>query len=323
MTYKELLESISFEEIVPFIEKYHGGKGCQALYKIHYDMLRHLVPNPEDAYYKTATVSHGEQDEDWPEPHLAVHPIEGQIWEGALTMELVIEPDVTEPLAEIAACCLWHTSFYGFTEEQTKAKFESWERQISDEEYQCQQAQKWVKMVKDAGGSVPTEKELMAVPSFQNKVKASKVSVIQEYWKRMGITAEFVANNLPAESDIVNLPIEDLCKLFYANHYIEYDYKSYCDDEDIRADYLIELIDRYEAFEYGILPNALIVLSTSKKYPLLMEEMREAEHIAEMSKGVIRFIVKTDDTLEKELRMNIAFYEYEEKKAEQYRKMES
>ena len=38
-----------------------------------------------------------------------------------------------------------------------------------------------------------------------------------------------------------------------------------------------------------------------------------AEHIAEMSKGVIRFIVKTDDTLEQELRMNIAFYEYEEK----------
>ena len=73
------------------------------------------------------------------------------------------------------------------------------------------------------------------------------------------------------------------------------------------------MIDRYEAFEYGILPNALIVLSTSKKYPLLMEEMRVAEHIAEMSKGVIRFIVKTDDTLEQELRMNIAFYEYEEK----------
>jgi len=26
MTYKELLDSVSFEEIVPFIEKYHGDK---------------------------------------------------------------------------------------------------------------------------------------------------------------------------------------------------------------------------------------------------------------------------------------------------------
>jgi hypothetical protein len=238
-------------------------------------------------------------------------------------MELVIEPDVTEPLAEIAACCLWHTSFYGFTEEQTKAKFESWERHISDEEYQCQQAQKWVKIVNDAGGSVPTEKELMAVPSFQNKVKATKDSMMQEYWNRIGITADFVANNLPSDSDIVGISVADLCRLFFANHYIEYDYRSYCKDENNRADYLIELIDRYEAFEYGILPNALIVLSTSKKYPLLMEEMRVAEHIAEMSKGVTRFIVKTDDALEQELRMNIAFYEYEEKKTEQYRKLES
>ena len=323
MTYKELLDSVSFEEIVPYIEKYHGGKGCLALYKIHYDMLCYLIPNPEDAYYKTATVSHGEQDEDWPEPHLTVNPIEGQIWTGALTMELVIEPDVTEPLAEIVACCLWHTSFYGFTEEQTKAKFESWERHISDEEYQCQQAQKLVKIVNDAGGSVPTEKELMAVPSFQDKVKATKDSMMQVYWNRIGITADFVANNLPSDSDIVGISVADLCRLFFAKHYIEYDYRSYCKDENNRADYLIELIDRYEAFEYGILPNALIVLSTSKKYPLLMEEMRVAEHIAEMSKGVIRFIVKTDDTLEQELRMNIAFYEYEEKKTEQYRKLES
>lgn len=323
MTYKELLDSVSFEEIVPFIEKYHGGKGCLALYKIHYDMLCHLTPNPEDAYYKTATVSHGEQDEDWPEPHLTVHPIEGQIWEGALTMELVLESDVTESLAEIAACCLWHTSFYGFTEEQSKAKFESWGRDMTDEVFQRQQAQEWTRKIIATGGNVPTEKELMAVPSFQDKVKGTKDSMMQDYWNRIGITAEFVANNLPSDSDIVGISVAALCRLFFANHYIEYDYRSYCVDENNRADYLIELIDRYEAFEYGILPNALIVLSTSKKYPLLMEEMGVAEHIAEMSKGVIRFIVKTDDALDKELRMNIAFYEYEEKKTEQYRKMES
>ena len=254
---------------------------------------------------------------------MTVHHIEGQIWEGALTMELVIEPDVTESLAEVAACCLWHSSFYGFTEEQAKAKVESWGRDITDDKYKCQQAQKWVKMIKEVGGIVPTETELMSIPSFQDKVKGTKDSMMQEYWNRIGITADFVANNLPSDSDIVGISVADLCRLFFANHYIEYDYRSYCKDENNRADYLIELIDRYEAFEYGILPNALIVLSTSKKYPLLMEELKVAEHIAEMSKGVIRFIVKTDDALEQELRMNIAFYAYEEKKNEQYSKLES
>lgn len=43
MTYKELLDSVSFEEIVPYIEKYHGEKGCLALYKIHYDMICYVI----------------------------------------------------------------------------------------------------------------------------------------------------------------------------------------------------------------------------------------------------------------------------------------
>lgn len=313
MTYKELLNSVSFEEIVPYIEKYHGGKGCLALYKIHYDMLCHLTPNPEDAYYKTATVSHGEQDEDWPEPHLTVHPIEGQIWEGALTMELIIEPDVTESLAEIAACCLWHTSFYGFTEEQLKAKFESWHRDMTDEEFQRQQAQERKRKILTAGGNVPAEEEILNIPSFKEKVKNDKELIASEYLNRVGMIAEFISQNLPSSSDIVSLPVEELCKLFYANHYIEYDYRSYCEDEKYRAEYLIELIDKYKAFECGILDNGIIVLSSSKDYPLMMEETRLAAYIAGMTSGKYAFIYKIDDSLEKELRINVVFYEYEKR----------
>jgi hypothetical protein len=123
--------------------------------------------------------------------------------------------------------------------------------------------------------------------------------------------AEFVANNLPAESDIVNLPVEDLCKLFYANHFIEYKYKSYCDDENVRAEYLKDLIDKYKAFECGILDNGIIVLSSSKDYPLMMEETRLAAYIAGMTSGKYAFIFKIDDSLEKELRINVVFYEHE------------
>ena len=43
MTYKELLHQVSFDEIVPFIKRYHGWNAL-ALYKIHYDYLRHLTP---------------------------------------------------------------------------------------------------------------------------------------------------------------------------------------------------------------------------------------------------------------------------------------
>ena len=117
MTYKELLDSVSFDEIVPFIERYHGWNAL-AWYKVHYDYLRHLTP--EQGEITTATVSNGEPDESWPEPHLDSFPLEGDLWEHSLAKELIIEPDVKASLAEIAMCCLWHTSFYGFTEEDVR-----------------------------------------------------------------------------------------------------------------------------------------------------------------------------------------------------------
>ena len=43
MTLYELLHQVTFDEIVPFIERYHGWNAL-ALYKIHYDYLRHLTP---------------------------------------------------------------------------------------------------------------------------------------------------------------------------------------------------------------------------------------------------------------------------------------
>ncbi len=103
MTLYELLHQVSFDEIVPFIERYHGWNAL-ALYKIHYDYLRHLTP--ELGERTTATVSNGELDESWPEPHLAAHPLEGDFWEHSLAKELIIEPDVKASLAEIAMCCL-------------------------------------------------------------------------------------------------------------------------------------------------------------------------------------------------------------------------
>jgi len=104
------------------------------------------------------------------------------------------------------------------------------------------------------------------------------------------------------------MTVEDLCKLFYSNHYIEYDYNSYSADESVRADYLKELITSYEAFAHGTLDNAVIVLSASKQYPLIMEETKLATYIAEMCTGESHFIYKVDDTLGRELRLNVAFY---------------
>ena len=81
MTYHELLHSVTFDEITPFLEKKNGGAVSLALYKTHYDMLRLLTPRREEDDNKTATITNAKLDYDWEEPHLEAFPMEGDLWE--------------------------------------------------------------------------------------------------------------------------------------------------------------------------------------------------------------------------------------------------
>ena len=167
MTLYELLHQVSFDEIVPFIKRYHGWNAL-ALYKIHYNYLRHLTPKLGER--TTAVVSNGELDESWPEPHLDAHPLEGDYWEHSLAKELIIEPDVKASLAEIAMCCLWHASFWGFTEEQRDERFENLDYYAED--ITRLRAMKVIRAIESSGGKVPSIKEYLKVRAFYNRIRS-------------------------------------------------------------------------------------------------------------------------------------------------------
>lgn len=122
MTYKELLETVTFAEIEPFINKYHGDNSALESYRHHYELLKFLTPRKEPGH-EYATISNDYPMENHDTLRLDAYPMEGDMWEVSLAKELRIEEDVEASLAEIAACCLWHTSYYGFTKEQRDATF--------------------------------------------------------------------------------------------------------------------------------------------------------------------------------------------------------
>ena len=55
---------------------------------------------------------------------LDVFPLEGDCWEDSLSKELIIDDEVKASNAEIAACCLWHASFYGYLPYQREETFD-------------------------------------------------------------------------------------------------------------------------------------------------------------------------------------------------------
>ena len=86
MTFYELLHQVSFDEIVPFIERYCGMRAF-AMYKVHYDYMRHLTP--KQGVETTATVSNGKPDEWWCS-HLYAYLLEDEKMERAVAKELII-----------------------------------------------------------------------------------------------------------------------------------------------------------------------------------------------------------------------------------------
>ena len=330
MTYKELLDLVSFDKIVPFIERYHGWN-AMALYKIHYDYLRHLIPKLGEE--TIATVSNGETDESWPEPHLHAFPLEGDYWEHSLAKELIIEPDVKASMAEIAMCCLWHTSFYGFTEEQVDERFESmglYAEDMTDRDITRLRAKRVISTFEAAGGKFPSIKEYMKIPAFRNIIRSKckemrhrRMALIKagirrssmrsyahhiirkEYYERIWVASDVVKAILKSPMT----QIEDIKPLLLCNHMQSYVYPTMAFDSRKRAEWMKELIEKYEAFNMPPHKNCVVCIGTSSTHPFRVEEASVIECIVSRCSGTNSFYIYTDDKLEKDMRVTTVFYE--------------
>ena len=330
MTLHELLQRVSFEDIVPFVEQYHGHNSL-ALYKIHFDLLRHL--KPELGENTTATVSNCELDASWPEPHLVAHPLEGDSWEHSLAKELIIEPDVKASLAEIAMCCLWHTSFYGFTKEQQNETFENlncYSMNMLDHDITRLRAKRVIRAVVEAGGKVPSIKDCLRVHAFHQKIRSkcrkfksrrkesAKVGlrrcslrcyahriIRKEYYNRICVASDVIRAML--KSSITD--VEDIKPLLLCSHMQSYEYKSYAFDYQNRVAWMKELIEKYEAYKMPLQKNCVVCIGTSSAHPFRMEEMNIIECVVSRCAGINSFYTYTDDSLDKDMRVTTVFYE--------------
>ena len=104
MTFKELLDSVQFEDVAPHIVRmYPDMENSIGWYKIHFDMLRLMNPvYHKDANDKVCRITM----KDWEDGsglHLNAYPMEGDLWEHSLTKELIIAPEVKASNEELAA----------------------------------------------------------------------------------------------------------------------------------------------------------------------------------------------------------------------------
>lgn len=177
MTLKELLDSLSFDEIAPYLIRHYTcdyASGDLVPYKQHFDYLRSLTPtNRELIENKKVRISLGKHK-------LNAYPLEGDDWEDSLAKELVLDKDVKASHAEIAACCLWHTSFWGYLPYQRE---ETLKKIITDDPRLIRTAKFYKNKFSEI---IPSKREMMQIPSFRNKIRSDMKSVRKNHPKKNG-----------------------------------------------------------------------------------------------------------------------------------------
>lgn len=333
MTFKELLNNVSFEEVAPEIARmYPKAKPDLRWYKIHFDMLRLMTPkHHDDANSDVCNITMSKWDEDC-EPHLDAHPMEGDLWEHSLTKEIIIAPEVKATNAEIAACCLWHTSFYGFVEKQQEEylRFDEGDLDIKDRWddyiYNKIRAKRFFSIIRRNGGFIPSVKDLSpskkqelkslskeyfwCISQSMNKTKKKRLfrrEFMGHYYERMTNISRFIVQAIPAlNDDRNNMSIKLLCGLFHSDLFSSEGFTSYADEKTSGTRYLCELFDKY-----GIEPrlDRIVILLTTGEYH---KEMKEDEmKLCKLIMGDCKssdILLATDPSLGRQVRINYATF---------------
>ena len=297
MTFKELLDSVTFKDVEEHLRKMYPAKRSltsMGWYKIHFDMLRQLTPKHDDDANDDVCHITMKKNDNGRGLHLDAYPMEGDLWEHSLTKELIIAPDVKATNAEIAACCLWHTSFYGFVEEQTREYLRTdnldielmdrWDNAI----YYGKRASMNFNIIREHGGEIPIVKDLTSEKKRRllgelknsrydykrlNPRCALKKNNAGQYYKRMTAISDFIVKAIPAINDKTNdnyIDVEQLCYLFQSDIFFSEEITSYADEGTSGAKYLLYLILIYDMLPH--FDRMVYIITTGEPFEKMKDE---------------------------------------------------
>ena len=319
MTFKELLDSVQFEDVAHHIVRmYPDMENSIGWYKIHFDMLRLMNPvYHEDANDKVCNITMKDW-EDGSELHLDAYPMEGDLWEHSLTKELIIAPEVKASNEELAACCLWHTSFYGFIEKHVDDRFRVEELDLNtldrwnDSVYYKVRAMRNFSIIRKNGGVIPTMRQLSQTKKAElikesmwwgkthmNRIKRKKwfrTEFLEPYYERMAAISDFIVHTIPALNNAGNyMSIEQLCGLFYSELFCSEEITSFASDGESGAKYLYNLLSSYDMIPK--MDGIVVRIVTGASHEVLTEDEKRLCNLLAEGRKYSDLILDNDTTL--------------------------
>lgn len=120
MTFQQLFQSVSFDELQPFLPKDARSKAQIGAYHQAYDIICTMQPDgePNDEQIIIKRFGKGKR------AYLSAMDCECDSFENNLTKQVVLAEGVNVPLPHMAAICLWEQTFYGFSPDERARVFQ-------------------------------------------------------------------------------------------------------------------------------------------------------------------------------------------------------
>ena len=333
MILQDYIKSVEFIKVASAFKKMYPDDFHMLPYlKCHYDILCHTEPvYDENANSQECRISLY-YDELVNKTYLSAYPLEGDKWSASLCKEVIIDPEVIATKEEIVACCLWHTSFYGYTEEQLAetAKDFSVYRDKTELEFSQFELDNSLAELKRIGY------ENISLPSYEvvKRIVKRRANHTYNNWKRKHINKR-VRNRLFRKEflkisyyrylnsiarfiidiwtpDAENLTLEEICKISGSKRFASYSYNSYSYGKCDGSDYLKELIFNFNGFnkDYIFSNVTICLIKPVDKLNLSDEEKDLCQTIYLLCPhGINKTVVKSDINLIRESKIIVGFYE--------------
>lgn len=301
MKFKELLQKVSFDDIVPKLERldmnpWNREKQLIPYYKETYDILQHMQAEETNGQVRFEW----ERDEEelcGYKPYIYIDPreddFESDYWPNNLGKEIVLGKDVELSNEEIAALCLFHITMYGFSPEETKPT-EPEPLNSYEEQALAVREKRWVNYtrIKREENDLVYRPEVWRMRdmrmSHRNRMKRMRdhrQDMRIEQLERMGQAERAIERML---STTQALSREQLAYLFNTQLIQRDVFQSRAYDRRRRMNYLWEILTKYTAPDDSPYTHTVIVLSTAPDYPLTATEQQMFERI------IAQFAEKTE-----------------------------
>lgn len=271
MKLKELLQKVSFDDIIPHIIAWEPEHITQiSYYKEAYDILLHTEAEQTEESITVEWVRN-EVDPGDEEPYTHIYNCEGDYWTTNLGKELVLGENVVMSDEELAGRCLWSLTFYGYRsgkdyfDESPHNRYE-----IQANKLRNKNTANYLRKSSE-NGSIYSLKEWCLYEkrkSCRNRMKRMRdhrQSVRIRELERMGKVEHAIQRILSAADAISR---EQFVYLFDTHLIQEQDLHSRAYDRTQRMDYLWEMLTKYTAPDSEPYTHTIAVLSTSPDYPL-------------------------------------------------------